>query len=66
MFYLEVRGEVSVGLVFVGLVQVVLDQSENKVVSVIGFSSHHHGRHHSQVLVRSVGLFPQRPGAAVL
>ncbi len=62
MFYLEVRGEVPVGLVFVGLVQVVLGQSENQVVSVVGFSS----RHHPRVLVCSVGRFSRRPGAAVL
>lgn len=62
MFYLEVRGEVLVGLVFVGFVQVVLGQSEDQVVSVVGFSSHHH----PQVLVCSVGLLLQRPSAAVL
>lgn len=61
MLYLEVRGEVLVGLVFVGFVQVVLCQSENQVVSVVGFC-----RHHSQVLVCSVGLLLQCPSAAVL
>lgn len=61
MFYLEVWGEVLVGLVFVGFVQVVLGQSENQVVSVVSFSSHHHPR----VLVCSVDSFLQSPSAAV-
>lgn len=62
LFYLEVWGEVLVGLVFVGLVQVVLGQSENQVVSVVGVSS----RHRPQVLVRSVAWVPRHPGTAVL
>lgn len=63
MFYLEIRGEVPVGLIFICLIQVIFYQSENQVVSVVGFSSHHH---HPKVLVRSVGRFPQCSGAAVL
>lgn len=60
--YLKVWGEVSVGLVLVGLIQVVLGQRENQEVSVVAVSS----RYRPQVLLHSVGRFPQRPSAAVL
>lgn len=59
--YLEVRGEVPVGLVLVGLVQVVLGQREDQVVSVVGFASRRH-----RGLRRPVKQLPGCPRAAVL
>lgn len=59
--YLEVRGEVPVGLVLVGLVQVVLGQREDQVVSVVGFASRRH-----QGLRRPVKQLSGCPRAAVL
>lgn len=56
--YLEVWREVPVGLVLVGLVQVVLGQREDQEVPLAGVA-HHHRR---QVLLR----FPQGARAAVL